>query len=470
MARHLARGIYDATVTPPSAPGPGRLGRRLFRRELAPAQSLAIGFALITLFGAAILATGIAAEGDKPVPFIDALFTASSAITTTGLVTVDTGGAYSTFGEVVVLLMFQVGGLGYMLFIAYFAHLLGTRLSLQTGLQVRETLAGARLGTLREFARSVVIFTAVFEALGAAVYAAVFLARFPLGRAVYLGAFHSVSAFSTAGFGLFADSFMGYRHSVIVHLNTLLITFAGGIGFFVLGDIYGFTMRTVKREGRPRLSVHTKLALAVSVLLIIGGTLVLLAAEPHGTPLGVQILDASFQSISASTTTGFNTVDIGKISQASLLTLIILMFIGTGPGGTGGGIKVTTFGVVVASVLALLRGEQDTVVFRRRMPLDTVYRALSIGMLATVVVVVVMMILSVTERATFLQLLFEVTSALGTVGLSAGITSSLSPVGKIVISLTMLVGRLGPLVVGFALVGRPRRRRLRYVEGEVFVG
>jgi trk system potassium uptake protein TrkH len=158
------------------------------------------------------------------------------------------------------------------------------------------------------------------------------------------------------------------------------------------------------------------------------------------------------------------------MTQASLLTLIILMFVGTGPGGTGGGIKVTTFGVVVASVLALLRGEQDTVVFRRRMPLDTVYRALSIGMLATVVVVVVVMILSITERASFLQLLFETTSALGTVGLSAGITSSLTPIGKILISLTMLIGRLGPLAVGFALVGRPRRRRFRYIEGEVFIG
>jgi trk system potassium uptake protein TrkH len=158
------------------------------------------------------------------------------------------------------------------------------------------------------------------------------------------------------------------------------------------------------------------------------------------------------------------------MAPASLFTLIVLMFVGTGPGGTGGGIKVTTFGIVIAAVLALLRGEQDTVVFKRRVPLDTVYRALALGMLATVTVIGATMVLAVTERAPFLSLLFESTSAFGTVGLSAGITASLSSIGKVLISLIMLVGRLGPLAVGFALVGRPRRQRFRYVQGEVFVG
>jgi trk system potassium uptake protein TrkH len=468
MARTLARGVYDSTVGPPAGSASGA-ARRFISLELAPAQSLAFGFALITLLGAVLLATPLAAQ-DTRVPFIDALFTACSAITTTGLITVNTGGAYSTFGEVIILLMFQVGGLGYMLFIAYFAHLLGTRLSLRTGLLVGETLAGSRLGTLKEFARSVLIFTAAFEVLGAAVYAGVFAERFPLPRAMYLGVFHAVSAFSTAGFSLFADSFVVYRFMPVIHLVTLLVTFAGGIGFFVLGDLYGFAMRTAKREGRPRLTVHTKLALFVSILLIVAGSLVLLAVEPHNGPLSTRVMDATYQAISASTTTGFNTMDIGKMAPASLFAIILLMFIGTGSGGTGGGIKVTTFGVVVASVLALLRGEKDTVIFRRRMPLDTVYRALSLGMLATVVVVVVTTVLTVTEHAPFLAILFETTSALGTVGLSAGITSSLSPIGKVLISVTMLIGRLGPLVVGFAIVGKPRRPRFRYVEGEVFVG
>lgn len=403
-------------------------------------------------------------------PFLDALFTASSAVTTTGLITVDTGGAYSLFGELIVLIMFQVGGLGYMLFIAYFAFLLGTRLSLRAGLLAGETMTGATLGTLKEFARSILLITVVFEAVGTVFFAWIFAGRFPLPQAVYLGLFHSVSAFSTAGFSLFADSFVAYRDSAVVNLFMTLMTFGGGIGFFVVVDVYLFAFRKIRRDGRPRISLHTKLALLVSLLLMVGGSLVLLAVEPHGSPWRQQVLDTTFQAISASTTTGFNTIDVGKMTPASLFTIIVLMFVGTGPGGTGGGIKVTTLGVVVASVLALLRGEQDTVVFKRRMPLDTVYRALSLGMLATVVVVTVTMILTVTERAPFLTLLFETTSALGTVGLSAGITSSLSAVGKVLISLTMLVGRLGPIAVGFALVGRPHRQRFRYIEGQVFVG
>jgi trk system potassium uptake protein TrkH len=469
MAEYLARGVYDATVTPV---GPVTLRPRQWVRgfNLTPAQSLAIGFTVITIVGAALLATPLAAQGETPVPFLDALFTASSAITTTGLVTVDTGGAYSTFGEVIVLLMFQLGGLGYMLFIAYFAHLLGTRLSLRAGLLAGETMTGSTLGTLKDFARSVLAFTAVFELLGAIVYTAVFMERFPFARAVYLGIFHSVSAFSTAGFGLFADSFTGYREMLAVHVITLVVTFAGGIGFFVLGDAYGFTVRKARRQGRPRLTVHTKVALAVSAILMLGGSLVVFAVESTGSPMSQRLFDATFQAISASTTTGFNTVDVGKMAPASLFTLILLMFIGTGPGGTGGGIKVTTFGIVVASVLALLRGEQDAVVFKRRMALDTIHRALALGMLATATVVAATMVLTVTERTSFLPLLFEATSAFGTVGLSTGITSSLTPVGKVLICIVMLVGRLGPLAVGFALVGKPRRQRFRYVEGAVFVG
>jgi trk system potassium uptake protein TrkH len=469
MAEYLARGVYDATVAPV---GPVTLRPRQWVRRfnLTPAQSLAIGFTVITIVGAALLATPLAAQGEASVPFLDALFTASSAITTTGLVTVDTGGAYSTFGEVIVLLMFQLGGLGYMLFIAYFAHLLGTRLSLRTGLLAGETMTGSTLGTLKDFARSVLAFTVVFELLGAIVYTAVFMERFPFARAVYLGIFHSVSAFSTAGFGLFADSFTGYRNALAVHMTTLVVTFAGGIGFFVLGDAYGFTVRKARREGRPRLTTHTKVALTISALLMLAGSLIVFAVESTGSPMRQRLFDATFQAISASTTTGFNTVDVGKMAPASLFTLILLMFIGTGPGGTGGGIKVTTFAVVMASVVAVLRGEQDTVIFKRRMTLDTIHRALALGMLATVTVVAATMVLTVTERTSFLPLLFEVTSAFGTVGLSTGITSSLTPVGKVLICIIMLVGRLGPLAVGFALVGKPRRQRFRYVEDAVFVG
>lgn len=448
--------------------GPAGVGFHLI--ELHPAQSLALGFVVITFIGTALLSLPRASAGPTPVPFLDALFSAASAITTTGLVTVDTGGAYSLFGEIVILLLFQIGGLGYMLFIAYVAFLVGARPSLRAGLVMRESIAGATLGRLREFLRSVVAFTIIFEGLGAAALALILMDRFPPGEAAYLGVFHAVSAFSTAGFGLFADSFMRYRDSIALNLVIAVVTFAGGIGFLVLRDLSQFGMAAARRRGRPSLSVHTKLALIVQTALIAAGTLIVFAAEPHGEPLRRQILGATFQAASASTTTGFNTVDIGKMAPASQFALIVLMFVGAGPGGTGGGIKVTTLGVVLAAAAALMRGSEDAVIFKRRMPLDTVLRALTIGMVATVVVAAVTLLLTVTERAGFLVLLFEATSALGTVGLSLGLTPGLTSVGKIAISATMLLGRIGPLSVGLALVGRPRRRLFRYVEGDVYVG
>lgn len=445
---------------------------RLHRPELTPAQSLLLGFTLLTLAGALMLSLPISAAGDASIPFLDAFFTASSAVTTTGLVVVDTGSAYSFLGQLVILALFQLGGLGYMLFVVYIAFLLGAGPSLKAGLVVKESVAGVRLGGLKEFVRSILLFTLVFEGLGAAILTAFWAGQFPLLRAAYIGIFHSVSAFCTAGFSLFADSFTAARDRPFVHLTIALVTFAGGIGFFVLADLWGYARGRLRRKARQRLSVHTRLALVISAILIFGGSLILFVAEriTTPTPIRMAVFDASFQAISASTTTGFNTVDIGKMTATGLFAMIVLMFIGIGSGGTGGGIKVTTLGVAVASVATLVRGSQDTVVFGRRMPLDTVYRALTIGLLATLLVVMVTLVLTLTERSPFLPILFEVVSAFGTVGLSAGITPALSPAGKILISMTMLIGRLGPLGVGFALVGKPRRTLFRYVEGEVFVG
>ncbi len=459
--------VYQPTAAFPLRGHPRR-GFLIF--ELLPGQSLAIGFLVIALVGGMLLSLPMASESGSAVPFLDALFSATSAITTTGLITVDTGGAYSLFGEIVILVLFQMGGLGYMLFIAYLAFLLGAHPSLRARLVMRESMTGAPLGGLQEFFRSVIAFTVAIEAAAAVAFTLILSGRFPLGRAAYLGVFHAVSAFSTAGFSLFANSFVGYRDSLWLNVVMALVTFAGGIGFLVLLDLTSYLAALVRRVGRPRLSIHSKLALTVQITLIIAGTLVVLAVGPHAEPLRRQVLDATFQVTSASTTTGYNTIDIGKMAPASLFALIVLMFVGAGSGGTGGGIKVTTFGIVLASAAALLRGSEDATVFRRRIPLDTVLRALMISMLGTAIIVAVTLVLAVTERVGLLSILFEAASALGTVGLSTGITPSLSPLGKIVICLTMLMGRIGPLAVGFALVGRPRRTLFRYAEGRVFIG
>lgn len=459
-----ARGLSGALQAPLT-------GLRSLVSRMTPTQLIVGGFVVLTLFGAYILTFPAAsAEGTRQ-PFVDALFTASSGVTTTGLVVVDTGGYYSVFGQLVILVLFQIGGLGYMAFIAFLASLVGARLSYRTHLTVMESVAGAGLIEVRRLITAVFAFTFAFEGLGTVLLAFHWARQYPLPRAFYLGFFHSVSAFCTAGFGLFSDSFSAYRDSPLVNATIAVVTIAGGIGFFVLTDLREYVRRLRRRPGH-RLSTHSKLALGLSMLLIAGGTAIVLLTErwPSGLSLWQRFLAASFQAISASSTTGFNTVDIGKMAQASLFTLIVLMFIGSSPGGTGGGIKTTTMGVVLASAAALLRGSQDTVIFKRRVALDTVYRAMTIGMFWTLLVTGATLLLTVTEKASFLQILFEVTSALGTVGLSMGITPELSILGKVVISIMMLLGRLGPLAVGFALLGRPRRALFRYVEAPVFVG
>ncbi|HEV8353843.1 MAG TPA: potassium transporter TrkG [bacterium] len=439
---------------------------------MTPAQSLLLGFTVLTLFGAYLLTLRIASAEGVRQPFVDAVFTATSAVTTTGLIVVDTGSYYSTFGQWVILALFQIGGLGYMAFVAGIAFVVGSRVSPGAGLTIEESLAGARYGELKGFLKTVFLFTLLFEGIGTIGLSLVYARDFPVTKALALGFFHAVSAFCTAGFSLFADSFVRYRDSLTANIVVAIVTVAGGIGFFVLRDLLQFSYQALAGVRHPRLSVHTRLTLLVSGVLLLGGTVLVLIAERHlpGVTWSQRILTASFQAFSASTTTGFNSVDIGAMTATSLFAIVVLMFVGTGPGGTGGGIKTTTLGVVLAAALALLKGGQDPIAFKRRLPQDTVYRALAIGMVATAWITVVTLIMTSTEHADFLKILFEVVSALGTVGLSMGITPELSTTGKILLSLTMLAGRLGLLAVGFALVGRPRPVYFRYLEERVYIG
>jgi trk system potassium uptake protein TrkH len=442
-------------------------------RRVSPAQSLLVGFSALVIVGVVPLRLPIASRDGTVQPFVDALFTATSAVTTTGLIVVDTGSYYSPFGQMVILALFQVGGLGYMAFIAFVASVMRRRLSLSAGLTLQESMAGVTASELREFVTSVFAYTLLFEGLGTVALAWSWIGDFPAGRALYLGLFHSVSAFCTAGFSLFPDSFMAYRGDVLINVTVAVVSCGGAVGFFVLRDLARYLPLLWAGKRPRRLTLHTKLALSIWLPLVVAGSAIFLLAEPRslaGAGLRERLAAATFQAVSACTTTGFNSVDIGKMTATSLFWLVIVMFVGSAPGGTGGGIKSTTLGVVLATVVALLRGRQDTVAFGRRLSEDTVRRALTIGILATVVVIVVTLLLTATERQPFLSILFEVASALGTVGLSAGITPSLSPFGKVVISITMLVGRLGPLAIGFALLARPKAVPFRYAEEKVFLG
>jgi len=440
---------------------------------LTPARSLLLGFSTLTAAGALLLSLPVASSDGQGQRWLDALFTATSAITTTGLVVVDTGSYYSRFGEWVVLALIQIGGLGYMAFVALLAVLMGRRLSLRTGATLEQSMAGFSPDALRDFATVVFAYTMLFELVGALAFAAYWSTSFPASEALYLGIFHSISTFCTAGFALFPDSFMGYSDSLTLNLTIAALGLGGATGFFALHELWRHSMKCLRRQRPRRLSVHSRLMLAVSVPTLVCGTALFLAVEPAeslGVGFGHRMLTASFQVISAATTTGFNSVDIAALGTTSLFFTVIIMFVGASPGGTGGGIKTTTLGIVVLAATGLLRGKQGTQVFWRRIPDGTVRRALAIGLLATSATVLATLALTVTERAPFLDMLFEVVSALGTVGLSMGLTPNLSDGGRVIICITMLIGRLGPLAAGYALLAVPSNGKLRYAEEDVYIG
>ena len=434
-----------------------------------PIQVLVAGYIVLILIGSLILHTPLATADRSSQKYIDALFTATSAVSTTGLIVVDTGTFYSSFGQGVVLFLFQIGGLGYMAFVVLMIYVVGRRLSLVSAVTLQESLSGITLGNMKKYLKAVFVFTFVFEGVGALFLTVFWSDYYSLPKSAYLGVFHSVSAFCTSGFSTFSDSLTAYQTDGFIHAVILTLCMAGGVGFIVLTDVYAVIVKKVNRIKPSKTLLHTRLALSISTLVIVTGVVIIFLSEKE-FPLKMRLWTSIFQSISASSTTGFNTVNIGQLSQTSLFAIIILMFVGASPGGSGGGIKVTAFATMVLSVWALVRGRKDVNLFGRRIPSNTVWKSFSVGLIAVLWVVIVTMILTATEGKPFLAILFEVVSAIGTVGLSTGITSTLTVTGKVFIIVTMLIGRVGPLAIAFSLIGEPRPAPYRYAEEEIFIG
>lgn len=445
------------------------LARRspLVRLELNPSQTIIAGFALIILAGAILLSLPSASADGRPTPFLTALFTATSATCVTGLVVVDTADHYSLFGQLVIMFLIQVGGLGYMTVATLMAIAIGRRIGLRERLVLQEAHNLYSVGGIVRFTRNVILMTMAIEGAGAILLATRWVPEFGWGRGVYYGIFHSISAFNNAGFDLMGQfrSLTGYAGDLTINAVIMALIVVGGLGFTVLTDLA--TPR--------RISLHAKIVLTTTAaLIVLGAALVLLLEFSNQATLGPlaagrRVLAALFQSVTPRTG-GFNTVTIGELRDPTLMLIITLMFIGASPGGTGGGIKTTTFVAPLAVILSMLRGRPDPELFHRRLPPVVVYKAVTIALVAVAFVVTMGTLLSFIERMPFIQALFEVVSAFGTVGLSTGITPSLSAAGRILVMLTIFTGRVGLLTAAFALTRRQQPANIRYPEERIYVG
>lgn len=360
-----------------------------------------------------------------------------------------------------------------MIFIVLVMSGLGVRLSLSGKLILQESLTSPPYEEVVRFSKLVIFVTFAFEFLGAVVLSLYLMKEFSVKHAIYLGIFHSVSAFCTAGFSLFSNNLCGYRDSIIVNTTIGVLCIGGSIGFIVIYDIYYAIFGKPKEDEPPkRLLAHTKLVLIMLPTLLIIGFLLIYVSE-WSTPLPSmkdRFLTSAFQAISASTTTGFNTLDTGTLKTMGLTTMIILMYIGASPGGTGGGVKTTTFGLSISSIISIVSMNDELIVFGRHISARTKDRAFVICTLAVLLIMLDVLILSATEKASFMEIVFETVSAFGTVGLSTGITPSLSSTGKMVLCATMLIGRVGPLAIGYSIRGKCKLVPIKYPEGVMLVG
>lgn len=420
-----------------------------------------------------------AATTGKALGFVNALFTSTSAVCVTGLTVVDTGTAFSPFGQSILLILIQTGGLGIMTLSTLFLMLARRRPGFTGQVMVQDTFTHSRERNISSILKDVVLFTCVIEGVGMLLMFPCFLPGHEPQEALFLSIFHSISAFCNAGFSVFSDSFVRYRGNWALNLVVCFLIVSGGLGFLVMSELR--RKITFKRRALSRLSLHSKLVLSTTAILIVSGMFLIAIMEWHNTlaPLSLhdRFLSAFFQSVTARTA-GFNTMSIGNMANETLFFLMLLMFIGASPGSCGGGIKTTTLATLVLLGTSRIRGQERPQLFNRTISNVSVGKAISVAILSMFVVCGGVMLLLMTEigdvphplsRGKFLELLFETVSAFGTVGLSTGTTPGLSDMGKIILSGIMFVGRLGPLVVGVA-VSRDSISRYYYAEETIMVG
>lgn len=439
--------------------------------KLNPVQILALGFALVIFTGAVLLTLPIASADGTSTNFIDSLFTSTSAVCVTGLVTVDTGTHWSYFGKTVIMFLIEIGGLGFMSFATLFALLLGKKITLRERLVLQEAMNTFNIQGLVKMAKYVLVFTFSVQIIGALLLSTQFIPDYGLGKGIYFSIFHAVSGFCNAGFDLIGNfsSLTSYAENPVIILTIASLIAIGGLGFSVWLEIYNY-------RGLKKLSLHARVAIIMTISLIVGGAILMFLFEFNnpGTMKNMSFKGKILSSIFASVTprtAGFNSISTADMSMAGRFLTIILMFIGGSPGSTAGGIKTTTAAILLMTIVSIIKGREDTEISKKKIPKDLVYKAFALSTLALTLVIGVTMILSITEvGASFEYILYEVTSAFGTVGITLGLTTKLSFIGKILIILTMYCGRVGPMTVILALANKKSSSSIKYPEDKILVG
>lgn len=445
-----------------------RVNKFIDKIQLNPPLFLILSFAIIILLGSFLLNTGLVTQSGESIGFINALFTAGSATCVTGLIVVNTASTFNFLGKLFILILIQIGGLGIMSLATLFPLVMGKKIGLTSRQIIKEQLNINSLSGIISLLKYVLYFTLTMEAAGAILLASRFVPQYGWLQGVWYSIFHSVSAFCNAGFDILGDSFYPLREDYLINITLMILVIIGGLGFFV-------TQELMQHRKHRMISTHSKIVLTASGILIFTGAILFFLLE-YGNPLtlageslGVKLNQSFFQSVIARTA-GFNNVPISGLRDTTSFLLIMLMFVGGSPGSTAGGLKTTTFGVLLFTTFSTLKGEKEPLIYHKHIPTRTIRKALALVVISMLLIITVSFVLTITEQASFLDLIFETVSAYGTVGLSKGITGNLSQSGKLIITLTMYAGRVGPLSLGFAINNRIRPTNLRYPEANIAIG
>ncbi len=441
-----------------------------YLKKLSPSRKLILGFLFAILLGTFILMMPFSLQEGEELNFLSSLFTIVSAVCVTGLTVVDVSKVFSPAGDLIIIFFIQLGGLGVMTFSSILFLVMGKRMTFYERELLKEERNADSSEEISSFVKKLLLTVFIIESIGAIILTWEFAKEMPMNKAVFYGIFHSISAFCNAGFALFSNNLEIYKANPVINLTIGYLITLGGIGFAVITSVI-----MVIRKGIDRFNLTSKVAIIISVILTFGGMILFFILE-YSNPATLgdlnfvqKILASYFQSVTLRTA-GFNTIPLGELRNSTIFMCCILMFIGASPGSTGGGIKTTTFGVILFYVIGIVKKKGNVEIFNRRLDWEIMNRALAILVLAITYVCVVIMLMLIAESFSPEEIIFEVISAFGTVGLTLGITPDLTTFSKLLLIFTMFVGRLGPMTFALAIGETKKKALSKYPKENILVG